>query len=276
MYWGFRAPSDPAVQEELAGTLAPLGFNWMEVDAPLAPDPEEARRLRALCARWGLQLSIHCHFVDVNPSALHPRVRDAAMAVLRDDLEFAAQAGARVAVMHPGDIGWFDFFPADHPLYAEGQSVVDDLFRRHTEVFAESVTELGRLAQDRGVLLTFENMYNPWDLLCRPAEMADFLSRCSPPGVAVILDTGHARVAGYTAGDFVAALGSRIGHTHIHWNDGKYDLHLPLSAEAKTELNCLRELVRLRPEICLMVELPPRNPGEYVDSIAVLREILDS
>lgn len=115
-------------------TLVPVGYNWIEVEAA------------------------HCHFVDVNPSSIHPQVRKTALAILRQDIEFAAQAGARLVVMHPCDIGWFDFYPPGHPLHAEGQQVVDDFFRLHTEVVAESLAELGRFAAERGILLTFENM----------------------------------------------------------------------------------------------------------------------
>lgn len=271
MFWGFRAPGDRSVQESLARTLTPAGYNWMEVDAPLQPDPDYARHLRELAGRWGLALSIHCHFVDVNPSSVHPRVRERAVEILQQDLDFAAAAGARVAVMHPGDIGWFDFFPAGHPQHAEGQQVVDDLFRLHAESFALSAEELGQYAAGRDILLTFENMYNPWDLLCRPAEMAAWLDRHPLPQLAVNLDTGHARVAGFRPEEFVRNLGGRIGHTHIHWNDGKYDVHLPLTPAAAAELACLRELIRLRPEICLLVELPHRHPGEYLESLQVLR-----
>lgn len=276
MYWGFRAPADRTVQEELCRTLVPAGFGWMEVDSPLQPDPDYARHLRTLAARWDLALSIHCHFVDVNLSSAHPLVRERALEILRQDIAFAAEAGARVAVVHPGDIGWFDFLPPDHPCYREAQEVIDRLAALHVEAAAAALADLGAFAAGRGVRLVFENMYNPWDILYRPGDIAAFLARYGLPRVDVLLDVGHARVAGHAPAEFVTALGPRIGHVHVHWNDGRYDLHLPVPPEAAGELACLRDLVRQRPDVCLMVELPPRHPGEYLDSLAVLRAIVQA
>lgn len=261
---GFRAPTAPAVRAAMAAELAAIGFDWMEIGYDFAPDGD--RQIRELARQLGLALSFHCHFVDVNLSSLVPQVREAAIALVKADLERAADLGARVAVVHGGDIGWFDFIPPDHPDYAENQAVIDRLFPLHRRALTESLSLLAERAHALGVKLVAENMYMPWEVLKEPSEV-DLL----PAGVDLCLDFGHARVAGLVPQAFPA---SRIGHTHIHWNDGQYDLHKPLVPEvAEAYRPALSDIVQARPDTCLMLELPPRSALEYRAGMEALKQI---
>lgn len=264
---GFRAPRDPAFRRTLAPELAALGFQWMEVGYEVAADAEA--EVRDLARRLGLTLSYHCRFVDVNLSSPLAPVRSLAVALVEQDLEQAARLGAAVAVVHGGDIGWFDFLPPDHPDYAENQAVIDRLFPLHRAALAQSLGALAEVARRLGLRLVCENMYMPWEVFRHPDELA-----LLPAGVDLCLDVGHARVAGLNPGAFPARW---VGHTHIHWNDGRYDLHHPLTpANAGACAGALAAVARERPQTCLLLELPPRSAAEYRLGWTALQGILSS
>lgn len=275
MKLGFRTPSVRGETESLARRLAEAGYNWMELDAPWEPDPIREAELRALAGELGIEGSVHCHFVDVNLSSPYHPVRQTALEIIKADLDFAGRIGARAAVIHPGDLGWFDFLPPEHPYFREAQDIIDRLRGRHEEALARSLEEVTRHGENLGVQLVMENMYCPWEFLTGPEEMARFLEKYRFPNLGVNLDFGHALVAGYNPADYVDALGSRIWHTHLHDNDGKYDIHVPLvRGKAEYYRAALNKLIRVNPDVTLLVELGPRQAEEYLDSLAALRELL--
>ena len=274
MYYGYRAPGHRRMREEYARVLTQAGFSWMEVDAPHVPDPDFEREVLDLKDRFGLQVSVHCHFVDVNLSSHHPQIRAAAVDVVKGDLDFAGRVGASVAVVHPGDIGWFDFLPADHPGYAESREMIDFLFQIHGDAVVESLKDCAAHAESRGVKLTAENMYCPWDVLVAPAEWEQLFRKHDIPNLGMILDFGHARVAGRDPLEYVKAAGTRIWHTHIHANDTRYDVHQPLVGGDPILEKALRELVRANPNVTLLLELPPRRMEDFLEGLEILRGFL--
>lgn len=274
MHYGYRAPAAPLAREEYARILTNAGFSWMEVDAPHAPDPEFEREVLSLKDRFGLMISVHCHFVDVNLSSHHPRVRATAVEIVKTDLDFAGRIGASVAVAHPGDIGWFDFLPTDHPDYRESREMIDLLFRIHGAAVVESLKECAAHAENKDVSLSIENMYCPWDVLVAPADWERFFRENDIANLGMILDLGHARVAGFDPREYVKAVGSRIWHTHIHANDSLYDVHTPLAAGDRNLEGALRELVRANPDVTLLLELPPRRIGDFLEGQEILKGIV--
>ena len=172
MHFGFRAPHSWTERPQYARALKEAGFDWMEVDAPEGEHPALAEAMRRLAADTDFHLSVHGHFVDVNLSSSNGSVREHAISIIQRDVDFAAQIGAELVVVHPGDIGWFDFLPADHPDYAEAQAVIEQLRVHCTAKAVDSIGRCGGYAADRGVRLVFENMYCPWDVLVSPEDVS--------------------------------------------------------------------------------------------------------
>lgn len=273
MHFGFRAPHEWTELPQNVRALRDAGFDWMEVDTPAESSPALVAGLRRVVAETGFHLSVHAHFVDVNLSSSNAAVRQNAIAIVQRDIAFAAQIGAELVVAHPGDIGWFDFLPTDHPDYAEAQRVIDQLRVRCTAHALDSLTRCGGYAADRGVRLVFENMYCPWDVLVTPEDVSEAFRRERLDNVGFILDFGHSRVAGRKPDEYVEALGGRIWHTHIHQNDGKYDVHRPLDLTC-TYGPALKALVKSNPDVTLLIELPPRSLDEYLTGLSVLKGLL--
>ncbi|MHB9144761.1 MAG: sugar phosphate isomerase/epimerase family protein [Symbiobacteriia bacterium] len=273
MHFGFRAPHGWVDLPENTHALRDAGFDWMEVDAPEVGTSELLTGLRRVAADNGFHLSVHAHFVDVNLSSSNATVRQNAIDIVQRDIAFAAEIGAELVVAHPGDIGWFDFLPAAHPDYAEAQRVIDQLRLQCTTNALDSLTRCGGYAADRGVRLVFENMYCPWDVLVTPEDVSEAFRRERLDNVGFILDFGHSRVAGRTPEEYVRALGGRIWHTHLHQNDGLYDVHRPLAA-ACTYGPALKALAESNPDVTLLIELPPRSLDEYLTGLRIVKGLL--
>jgi sugar phosphate isomerase/epimerase len=126
--------------------------------------------------------------------------------------------------------------------------------REYLERAAEGLACLASRALYLGLRFTLENLAAPQEVPRTPEEMALFLE---VPHLEFCLDLGHAQMAGQEVVGFAQVLGKRLSHVHAHRNDGRYDLHLPPGPE---------DLRPFASSPCtVLVELPPRNPGEYVD-----------
>lgn len=240
--YGFRAPADrarlPDYLERLAGS-----YRFVELWAPSAHLAEDAAQARAA----GLFCTTHARFHDLTLGAADPEIRGLSLRQLKGDLAASAAAGARLMVVHAGQLPWTDY-PDPALSFAHA-----DLRREEAQMRAaflaraiDAVAELAETARAEGIALALENLPQPNEVPRTPEEMARFL----PTGCGFCLDTGHAQMAGFTAQDFLTPLGERILHLHLHINDGRFDLHLPPSDPAPAGFagTALIELIRGGPE----------------------------
>lgn len=241
------------------------GFSWIEVGAWEAQNDALLRYLDGLRARWTPAVSVHCEFVDINIASLVPEVRETAVQVIRRNLKFAESVGAQRAVIHGGDIAWFDFFPEDHPEYPGLQDEIMERRENALEVLAGSCQTLLGEAEDRDIELVIENMYFPWEMLNTPSEMAALLHDRLDGKLGMVLDFGHSLISGGGPAAYINALGKTIRHTHLHDNDGVYDLHLPVGQGRMPLSPALSQLVSLNPDITFLLELPLRQLEDFVE-----------
>lgn len=126
-------------------------------------------------------------------------------------LDAAAELGATAAVVHPSDAAMGDAFDDD--------AVVDGVL--------DSIRDVHAYGQRRDVEVCIENVQSgPFTLggLSRVATETD---------ASLVLDTGHARVAGHDLDDllaFVDAHGDDVAHLHLNDTRGASDDHLTLGA----------------------------------------------
>ena len=106
----------------------------------------------------------------------------------RSQIDVASQLGAKVIVFHPKELAAADETVPHLPL----------------------IRDLVAYAAERGVRLALENLHEEWHLafLAEAARGVDGLGMC--------LDLGHVYTTRPPLAEYLAALGERIIHLHVH------------------------------------------------------------
>ncbi len=198
--------------EEAFRLAAELGLD-LEVaydlhEALPLPGPKD---LRAAGEALGVGFTLHLPFVELNPASLIPSVRKLAEERLLKALEFGEALGARVGVLHTGQV------PVRHPLALS-------LAREALEKTLSALLPLPFPVALENLALGEE------DLLRGPEALRNLLERF--PQYGFCLDVGHALVELGPRGPLLywEALGERLLHLHLHDNHGRRDDHLPVGA----------------------------------------------
>jgi len=179
---------------------------------PQLPGPGE---LREMGRAAGVGFTLHLPFVDLNlASLIEPAWRTSVDRMLRA-LDYGAAAGARVGVLHTGQV------PMRHP------KLVEMGFERLRQALAEM--------QNPPIPVAIENLVlDDQDLLRTPEELVRIVEEAGE-GFGYTLDLPHAFVQG-GAGQIKAYLEAMraskapLLHLHLHDNDGDWDAHLPVGA----------------------------------------------
>ncbi|MDW8357089.1 sugar phosphate isomerase/epimerase family protein [Thermus sp.] len=214
MRLGFSPFNAELGYEEAFRLAARLGMD-LEVaydlhEALPLPDP---RALRATGEALGVGFTLHLPFVEMNPASLIPAVRQLSEDRLKRALEFGEALGAKVGVLHTGQV------PVRHPMAL-------DLAREALEKTLAALLPLPFPIALENLALAEE------DLIRGPEELQALLDRF--PQYGFCLDVGHALVELGPRGPFLylEALSPRLLHLHLHDNHGRKDDHLPLGAGA--------------------------------------------
>ncbi|GGM98844.1 xylose isomerase [Thermus composti] len=172
------------------------------------PDP---RSLRATGEALGVGFTLHLPFVEVNPASLIPSVRQLSEDRLKRALEFGEALGAKVGVLHTGQV------PFRHPLAL-------NLAHEALEQTLSALLPLPFPVALENLALSEE------DLIQGPEDLQKLLERF--PQYGFCLDVGHALVELGPKGPFryLEALAPRLLHLHLHDNHGQKDDHLPVGS----------------------------------------------
>lgn len=151
---------------------------------------------------------LHGPFTEIIPSAIDHRAVDMGLARLEEAYQAAEALGIKRMVVHTG------FIPLMyHKVW-------------HLE---RSIAFWNRFMADKPAdfQLFIENVFDD-----EPQMIADLIDGLHDPRIRVCLDVGHANAVTlpeYDVYQWIELLGSRIGHFHLHNNDGKDDLHSDLN-----------------------------------------------
>ncbi|RTH99153.1 xylose isomerase [Thermus scotoductus] len=214
MRLGFSPFNAEMGYEEAFRLAAELGLD-LEVPYDLhevLPLPD-AKTLRATGEALGVGFTLHLPFVEMNPASLIPSVRALAEERLKRALEFGEALGAKVGVLHTGQV------PVRHPMALS-------LARETLEKTLSALLPLPFPVALENLALAEE------DLLRGPEELRALLDRF--PQYGFCLDVGHALVELGPLGPFLywEALGDRLLHLHLHDNHARRDDHLPVGTGA--------------------------------------------
>ncbi len=128
-------------------------------------------------------------------------VREKAKDIVRKQLEAAALLGVDTILVVPGVVG-VDFMA--------GGEVVE--YDRAYEYALEALQELAKDAQEAGVSIGVENVWNKF--LLSPLEMRDFIDRVGSEYVGAYFDVGNVISTGYPE-HWIKILGKRIKKVHF-------------------------------------------------------------
>jgi len=154
---------------------------------------------------------VHLPFVDLDLGTPRNKVREASIRELRACLDTAADIGAEKAVLHAST-------HATEPEWTE---------RTTKPRILASVRELEAYATARGIELCVENL--PDDVFS--IRSIDEIQ--AETDASLTVDTGHARVSGFSADETAAFLDAhRDRVSHIHVNDARQprDEHVPVGS----------------------------------------------
>ncbi len=193
-------------------------------------------------------------------------------------LDFCQDLGIQLFTVHAG-------FRADP----------DSNFRFHQEhvasykkaftTFVESLEEINRYAQERGVRIAVENNVlsdynvvdggNPFLLLCEAEEFERLCERIPSTNVGILLDLGHLKVTSHWLNferyHFINKVKDRVFAIHLHENNGQVDEHRELDETSWCFEIITRKCFRGLP---VVVESWGLNVDQAVQQVSLVQRIL--
>ncbi|WP_331709809.1 sugar phosphate isomerase/epimerase family protein [Methanobacterium congolense] len=211
--------------EEWLQTAEKDGFSMMEIlcEGPWTW-PRNALNLYRddlqIFRSYDVDVYLHAPTIDMNPASLNTGIREETLRQIKETIDMAVEIDAIAITTHPGLI---------HRL----EDRVRDMGMK---LAIETLQEAVKYAEDRGVILSLENMPARYAYFCNsPDEHQYFLDEC---GCRATVDIGHANTFG-DPGKFLELDG--IFYHHLSDNDGERDQHLALG-EGTLDLKVLHGL----------------------------------
>lgn len=187
------------------------GYSGWEISADgnyRLDNPLLYSKIKEVLETTGLKASVHAPFADLNLASLNYPIYKESIRQLSECVVLAAEISDRVTI-HPGY------------LSPSAKLVPDKVWSLHKD----ALREIGKSAEDAGVVACLENMPEIPDFLCRDVDelfgMIDDVD-----GFGATIDIGHANTTG-KLDKFLKKI-SQAKHIHIHDNKGKTDEHSPL------------------------------------------------
>jgi sugar phosphate isomerase/epimerase len=192
-------------------------------------------RVAEALAAHGRSCTVHAPFLDLAPWSLDPAVRALTRQRLEQTLTVAAILRPRTVVCHAG-------FEARRHVY-----FLEQWLERSAEVWAWFAARV----YEAGARLMLENVYERG-----PEVLRSLLDRLDPRQAGFCLDVGHqALYSRVPVGEWVDALGDRLGQVHLHDNEGMLDDHLALGQGSIDFTALFAELARASEPLAATLEM---------------------
>ena len=198
--------------EKTIDIFADAGFDGIEFNTDLKEYYDETydrayyEQIRAYAEGKGLTFTqSHAPFASsfADPEQTRKRFED-----IVKGMEHSAWLGAETVVVHP----------CGH-MNCKSEEKWKEMFAYNLDFYRRLLP----YAREFGVKIAIENILGT---VTQKAEgLAALVDTLDDPAFTVCFDVGHGHIGGEGAADMIRALGSRIGCTHIHDNDGTADNH---------------------------------------------------
>lgn len=192
--------------QQCVSEMALAGFTGCEVGNKYPTDPAELKKaldLRGMtiCNRWFSSFLITKPYEEVEAEFIK-------------ELDFLKAVGAKVIGVSEQSHSIQGMM--DQPVW-EGRYVMND---DEWKVFVEGLNKLGKVAKDKGMILTFH--HHMGTVVQTEEEIDRFMDSVDPEYVFLLFDSGHCTFAGI---DPVKVLGKYIDRTkHIHVKDVRKEM----------------------------------------------------
>ena len=184
------------------GLQPEIAFKWFDLDRSPAEIGEWGLKL----ADAGLAITVHAPFMDLNPGAIDPLIRDVTRRRFDRTLQFAGFLNAHQIVFHPGFFRWH--YGGRNELWIEAS------LRFWPDFIAQAAEQKCRLA--------LENIFEEY-----PDTLKTLLDEIDSPWLGHCFDIGHWHLFGKCSlEEWFTALGRHLHHLHLHDNHGDRDAHL--------------------------------------------------
>ena len=199
----------------------------------------------------GLSCTVHAPSVDINPGAIDPLVSQATAKRLTQSLDFTAQVGAGLMVVHPGYDRWR--YGGNWQLWLD----------RSLHFWPSLLSR----AEDYGIRIMLENIFDT-----DPVPLRALLDQLNHPNLGFCLDIGHLNLFSTVELDqWLGSLGEYLGHLHLHDNHGTADDHLPIG-HGNINFTPLFTWLGNRSGHPVSATLELRNPESFAASLAALSQ----
>ena len=230
--------------------IGDAGFELVELwgEVPHAfPGWADKKRLKDVLSTYGMTVTTHAPFTDLNVASPFQPVKGAVERALENYVEFSAYLGASMVTFHPGSV--------------HNEKLVPE----SAESSASALRKMVKTARGR-LTVNIENQAQgtpPYEFpLASTGESLELLL-AETPGARCTLDVGHAYASGQNPLKVAIRVGRKLAEVHLSDNDGRADDHL-LPGEGTAPLTPLMERLA-GTDVLVCLELNPhRYSGEAV------------
>jgi sugar phosphate isomerase/epimerase len=187
--------------------IAKNGFDFIDLflEEDLAvPEKNDVAKIKNLLRKHKLEVVGHtaCYFPIGSPIK---SLREATIAEIEKYFSFFMRLDVEFVTVHAN---WAP------NIFSEKESLKFQI---------DTLKKMVKLAKKYGIRLMYEPINTGNDTL----KNVDIILKMVPD-LSLHLDIGHANLFGRNPEDFIKKFHKKIKHIHLHDNDGKDDLHLPI------------------------------------------------
>ncbi len=156
----------------------------------------------------GLELTVHGSFSDINIAAYNPDIREASQKIVKKSIDFAAEIGASIVTVHPGEM-------------SAGGAYYPDVVIQNNK---DALILLADYAKPKEILIGYENLpLLPWNQIeegYSPYKIKELINSINKENLGITWDVGHSNTTHFKMSEFFTCFKDNLLHMHFHYNNG--------------------------------------------------------
>jgi sugar phosphate isomerase/epimerase len=208
---GFKGSSLQDVLEEVKFAIEKQ-FDYFEINGVggnFSLSSRVIQEIKKISKRANVNLRFHIAYFLPISSSIH-EISKMALKFAKKNIIIAEKLGAKWITMHSGrlEAGW-----------------IKEMRTKQKAILVKNLRELVNSAKKFEIEINLENSWR--ETVCvKPNELLEIVRLV--PGLKIVLDVGHANVAGLDPIKFFEKVRKYLSAVHVHDNKGNFDEHLPI------------------------------------------------